>query len=146
MQLPATITAVEQYLAESLARRLGLEFDEAVLLGEGMNVLVELRPAPVVARVTRLAHLVRSTDALVGGIGLAKALGRRAVPPSDLIDPGPHVEGGRYIAFWTYHVGAAASPAEAGAACARSTRRPRHTAVPCAASIRARRRCASPIL
>jgi len=107
---------VEIALAASLARRLGLAFDEAVVIGRGTNVLVHLRPAPVVARVTRLAHLVRSVDALAGGVGLAKHLAHRAVPPSDLIDPGPHTEGGRYITFWKYRTGAGASPSEAGAA------------------------------
>jgi Ser/Thr protein kinase RdoA (MazF antagonist) len=114
---PATQNGrVEKELAASLARRLGLSFDEAVLLGEGTNVLFHLRPAPVVARVTRLAHLVRPPEALAGGVGLAKALGKRAVPPSALIDPGPHLEGGRYITFWTYRTGRSASAEEAGAA------------------------------
>ncbi len=81
-----------------------------------MNVLVHLRPAPVVARVTRLAHLVRPPESLAGGVALAKALGERAVPPSALIDPGPHLEAGRYVTFWTYRTGRPASPSEAGAA------------------------------
>ena len=106
----------ETELAESLARRLGLVFDEGVELGQGMNVLIHLRPAPAVARVTRLAHLVRSTEPLAGAVAFAKALGALAVPPSDLIPPGPHVEGGRYITFWAYRPGRSASPKEAGAA------------------------------
>jgi len=85
-------------------------------MGEGMNVLVHLRPAPVVARITRLMHLVRAASALAGGVGLAHHLGGRAVAPTDLIDPGPHTEGGRYVTFWTYRRGDEASPAEAGAA------------------------------
>lgn len=107
---------MEKQLAESVARRLGLAFDEAVVIDKGTNVLVHLQPAPVVARVTRVAHLVRSKEALAGGVGLAKALGGRAVPPSALVDPGPHVEAGRYITFWTYRLGRDASPSEAGAA------------------------------
>ncbi|OLD52948.1 MAG: hypothetical protein AUI58_01020 [Chloroflexi bacterium 13_1_40CM_2_70_6] len=81
-----------------------------------MNVLVHLRPTPVVARVTRLAHLVRPPESLAGGVALARALGERAVPPSALIDPGPHLEAGRYITFWTYRTGRPASASEAGAA------------------------------
>ena len=107
---------METALAAALARRLGLAFEDAVVIGMGTNVLVHLRPAPVVARVTRLAHMVRPVDALAGGVGLAKHLAHRAVPPSDLIDPGPHTEGGRYVTFWKYRTGAAASPSEAGAA------------------------------
>jgi phosphotransferase family enzyme len=107
---------VEKTLAATVARRLGLSFDEAEVIGQGTNVLVHLRPAPVVARVTRLAHLVRPIDALAGGIGLAKHLGRRAVSPSALIDPGPHTEAGRYVTFWQYRTGVGASPSEAGGA------------------------------
>ncbi len=107
---------MEEELAAALARRLGLAFDEGVVLGRGMNVLVHLRPAPVVARVTRLAHLVRPLEALAGGVALAKALGERAVRPTALIDPGPHVEAGRYITFWTYRTGSPASASQAGAA------------------------------
>ena len=107
---------LEKELAASLARRLGLTFEEGVVLGEGMNVLVHLRPGPVVARVTRLAHLVRPPEALAGGVALARALGERAVPPSALIDPGPHLEAGRYVTFWTYRTGRPASASEAGAA------------------------------
>jgi hypothetical protein len=107
---------VERDLAASLARKLGLAFDEAVLLGERINVLVHLTPTPVVARVTRVLHLVRPMTALGGGVGLARHLGARAVGPSDAIDPGPHAEGGRYVTFWTYGTGPEASPSAAGAA------------------------------
>lgn len=107
---------MERELAASLARRLGLTFDKATVLGQGMNVLVHLEPAPVVARVTRLAHLVRPLESLAGGVAFAKALGGRAVPPSTLIDPGPHLEAGRYVTFWTYLTGRPASPSDAGAA------------------------------
>lgn len=107
---------MEAELAAAVARRLGLAFDDAVVLGEGTNVLIHLRPAPVVARVTRLAHLVRPPESLAGGVALAKALGELAVPPSAVVDPGPHLEAGRYITFWTYRTGPPASASEAGAA------------------------------
>jgi hypothetical protein len=107
---------VEKALATVLARRLGLAFDEGVVLDDGMNVVVHLQPAPVVARVTRVLHLVRPVTALAGGVGLAEHLAARAVAPCDVIDPGPHTEGGRYVTFWTYTPGAEALPSEAGAA------------------------------
>ncbi len=100
----------------ALAERLWLDVSEPVVLGRGMNVLVHLRPAPVVARVTRLAHLVSAIDAFAGGVGLAAALGERAISPAGLIEPGPHAAGGRYITFWTYRPGDPAPPSEAGAA------------------------------
>lgn len=108
---------MEDVLAAVVARRLGLSFDEAVVIDRGMNASVHLRPTPVVARVTRIAHLIRPPDAFAGGVALAKALEDRALAPTDVIDPGPHVEAGRYITFWTYYSTAApASPREAGAA------------------------------
>jgi len=107
---------VEEQLAASLARKLGLTFDESVVLGRGTNVLIHLRPTPVVARVTRLAHLVRPVEALAGGVGLAMALGDLAVGPSDRVEPGPHTEGGRFVTFWDYRSGPTASPTEAGSA------------------------------
>ena len=107
---------MEKALAESLARRLGLVFGEGVVIDVGMNVLVHLRPAPVVARVTRVIHLVRPIATLAAGMGLAKHLGDRAVPQSELLEPGPYAEGGRYVTFWTYRPGNEASPSEAGAA------------------------------
>jgi hypothetical protein len=112
----AKMQPMEKELATSTARRLGLAFAQTEVIGEGMNVLVHLRPAPVVARVTRLAHLVRKPDALVGAIALATALGTSAVAPTDLVDPGPHVASGRYITFWTYRRGEEASPSVAGQA------------------------------
>lgn len=116
---------MERALAASLARRLGLAFDDGVVLGKGMNVLVHLRPAPVVARVTRLPHLVRPVTALAGGVGLARHLGGRAVSPSGLIDPGPHVEGGRYVTFWTYRPGTEPLRVRCGSGTARFPRRGR---------------------
>jgi hypothetical protein len=110
----------EQEIAARLARRLGLAFKEAVVLYRGTNVLVHLSPTPVVARVTRLAHLVRPVSDLAGAIALARSemmRGRVAVPTT-LLDPGPHVEDSRYVTFWTYYPGGPttplATPAEAG--------------------------------
>ncbi len=108
---------MEEELASSLARRLGLAFDGCAILDRGMNVVVHLRPTSVVTRVTRLAHLVRPIDAFAGGVALAKHLGaQRALSPTTLIDPGPHLDAGRYVTFWTHHTRVAAAPAEAGGA------------------------------
>jgi len=107
---------MERQLAEALAREFGLTFDDGEVIGEGTNVLVHLRPQPVVARVTRFAHLIRSTDALAGGIAVARTLAPRAIAPSSLIDAGPHMRKGRYITFWEFRTGVLASPTEAGRA------------------------------
>jgi Phosphotransferase enzyme family len=100
--------------ALAVARKLGVLCDRPVVLAEGMNAVVHLRPNPLVARVTRVAHLVRPVEALAGVVAMARALSGLVVPPSDQIDPGPHVAGGRYVTFWKYVGGAPATPAEAG--------------------------------
>lgn len=110
----------EEDIAARVARRLGLAFTETVVLNRGTNVLVHLRPTPVLARVTRLAHLVRPVTDLAGAIALARsdALRGRLVAPTTLVDPGPYVEDARYVTLWTYYPGGPstplASPAEAG--------------------------------
>jgi hypothetical protein len=110
----------EEDIAARVARRLGLEFTETVVLNSGTNVLVHLTPAPVVARVTRLAHLIRPITDLAGAIALArsKALSGRVAAPTTLVDPGPHVEDSRYVTLWTYYPGGPttplATPVEAG--------------------------------
>ena len=100
--------------ALAVARKLGIRCDRAVVLAEGMNAVVHLRPSPLVARVTRVAHLVRPVEALAGVVAMARALRGLVVPPSDQVDPGPHVEGGRYVTFWAHVEGVPATPAEAG--------------------------------
>jgi Ser/Thr protein kinase RdoA (MazF antagonist) len=88
--------------AVSVARAHGLPCEDAVVLRDAWFVLVHLRPSPVVARV--------SSDALGAGSGdVARELsvarhaasrGAPVIPPSDLLDPGPHRHDGRTIAFW----------------------------------------------
>ena len=100
--------------ALAVARKLGVPCDRPVVLAEGMNAVVHLRPSPLVARVTRVAHLVRPVEALAGVVAMARALRGLVVPPSDQVDPGPHVEDGRYVTFWAHVDGVPATPAEAG--------------------------------
>lgn len=110
----------EEEIAARVARRLGLAFTDAVVLYRGTNVLVHLTPAPVVARVTRLAHLVRPLTDLAGAIALARtdALRGRVVAPTTVVDPGPHVEDSRYVTLWTHYPDGPttllATPTEAG--------------------------------
>src|SRR5262245_461113 len=79
-----------------------------------MSTVVHLRPSPIVARVTRVAHLVRPVEDLTGTIALARALPGLVVPPSELVDPGPYVADGRYVTFWAHVEALPATPAEAG--------------------------------
>jgi hypothetical protein len=101
----------EEDIAARLARRLGLAFTDTVVLNRGTNILVHLRPAPVVARVTRLAHLIRPVSDLAGAIAVARnALKGRVVAPTTLVDPGPHVEDSRYVTLWAYYPGGPTTP------------------------------------
>jgi len=80
--------------------------DEAVRIAGGSNVLVHLRPAPVVARVmtgTAFLHddparwLARevAVGTFLAGTGLI-------VPPTDLLPPGPHERGGLWMTLWRF--------------------------------------------
>ena len=60
--------------ALAAARRTGLPADDAAVLAEGTNLVVHLRPAPVVARVTRIAHLIRPVQELRAAVTLAGAI------------------------------------------------------------------------
>jgi hypothetical protein len=101
--------------ALAVAGRFGIPCDEAVVLAQGMSTIVHLRPSPIVARVTRVTHLIRPLEDVSGAIGLARALPGLVVPPSDQVDPGPHVADGRYVTFWAHTETIPATPAEAGA-------------------------------
>jgi hypothetical protein len=74
------------------------------VLREAWHVLVHLRPAPVVARVTSGAPTMDPDD-VVRELAVAQhaiARGAPVVPPSDMLDPGPHVRDGHTIVFWRY--------------------------------------------
>jgi Ser/Thr protein kinase RdoA (MazF antagonist) len=78
--------------------------DDPVVLRDAWHVLVHLRPAPVVARVTSGAPGVDSDD-VVRELEVARHAARNGAPvvaPSDLLDPGPHEHDGHTIAFWRF--------------------------------------------
>jgi len=81
--------------------------DEAVRLAAGSNVLVHLRPAPVVARVmTGTAVLHDDVERwLAREVAVGAFLAERGdlvVPPSDLLPPGPHEHDGLWMTFWQF--------------------------------------------
>ena len=93
--------------AVAVARAHGLRCPEPVVLHDGVNVVVHLQPAPVVARVATLTPLLRPAIdrpfarevALAGALAAA---GAPVVPPSDLLPPGPHRHAGLTLSFWRY--------------------------------------------
>ena len=89
----AGATAHAAAAASAVARRSGLRVDDPQVLSDGANVVVHLRPAPVVAKVAAVTHLVREPRAW-----LERELGI-AVP---LAGPGvPAAFDGRLMTFWT---------------------------------------------
>jgi Ser/Thr protein kinase RdoA (MazF antagonist) len=103
----------------------GLRCDDPVVLRDASNLLVHLRPAPVVARVMTVTATVRDGDAtLVREVAIAShlaAAGAPVVAPSAELDPGPHQHDGQVLSFWTYvdEAGRARDAPEAGRRLAR---------------------------
>ncbi len=92
--------------ARAVAAAHGLRTEPRVLQ-DGINVVLRLAPAPVVARVATLTRLLRHDGLVSFGreVSLAGALASAAapvVPPSDLLPPGPHRHGDTVLSFWTY--------------------------------------------
>src|SRR5262245_37346623 len=106
--------------AVAIAHDLGLRVDDPVVLKDSLNLLVWLRPSPVVARVHARTAIVRAPEVAADSLALARFLadaGLPVRPPADDVDPGPHVgRTGRPMTFWRrLEVDAeSADPAEAG--------------------------------
>jgi hypothetical protein len=93
--------------AQAVAREHGVACDEAVRIAAGSNVLVHLKPAPVVARVmTGTAVLHDDTERwLAREVAVAAFVAERTdlvVPPSDILPPGPHVQDGLWMTLWKF--------------------------------------------
>jgi len=107
-------------VAVEVARDAGLPVGRPVVLRDGSNLLVHLRPAPVVARVATATGLMRAGPRwLAREVAVAGHLARAGAPvvaPSAEIVPGPHVRNGLALTFWEYaeESAAPADAAEAG--------------------------------
>ena len=89
------------------ARAHGLAVHDPVVLHDGVNAVVHLRPAPVVARVATLTPLLRPDAARQPrrDLALATALAAAGAPvltPSDVLPPGPHERDGLTLSFWRF--------------------------------------------
>jgi hypothetical protein len=93
--------------AQAVAREHGVACDEAVRIAGGSNVLVHLKPAPIVARVMTATALLHDdveqwlTREVAVGAFLAER-GELAVPPTDLLPPGPHERDGLWMTLWKF--------------------------------------------
>jgi hypothetical protein len=90
----------------AIARAHGVACDEAVRIAAGSNVLVHLRPSPVVARVmTGTAVLHDDPEQWLKrevAVGAFLADTDLVVPPTDLMPPGPHQRDGLWMTFWKF--------------------------------------------
>jgi hypothetical protein len=92
--------------ARAVALAHSVACEDAVVLAAGSNVLVHLKPAPVVARVmTGTAVLHGDVERwLAGEVAVGAFLGERglAVSPSEVLAPGPHQHDGLWMTFWEF--------------------------------------------
>ena len=92
--------------AVAVAEAHGLRVSDPVILRDQLNVLVHLRPAPVVARVAGTIARIRPgatwqrRELAIAG-HLARA-GMPVVAPSTELAPGPYEHDGRVLSFWEY--------------------------------------------
>jgi hypothetical protein len=92
--------------AVAVAEAQGLRVCDPVILRDQLNVLVHLRPAPVVARVAGTLARVRPGTTWqrreLAIAGFLAGAGKPVVAPSCELEPGPHEHDGRVLSFWTY--------------------------------------------
>jgi aminoglycoside phosphotransferase (APT) family kinase protein len=93
--------------ARAVASGHGIRSTDPGVLHDGVNVVVHLAPAPVVARVATLTPLLRPSPlrSFAREVTLAGALaaaGAPVVPPSDVLPPGPHRYAGLELTFWRH--------------------------------------------
>jgi hypothetical protein len=93
--------------AVALAAAHGVISTDPVVMKAGSNVIVHLRPAPVVARVASRTALVRPsvTSHFARDLAVSSFLASRGVPvvtPSTELPAGPHTHDGFVLSFSTY--------------------------------------------
>ena len=101
----APVGALEAARAFALGH--GLPAADLAILKDGSNLIVHLRPAPVVLRVATLTAAVRG-DPLpylareVALVSYLAAAGAPVMPPSDQVPPGPYLADGWALSAWRF--------------------------------------------
>jgi hypothetical protein len=93
--------------AVEVAAEHGLRSDDPRVLRDAWHVLVHLRPLPLVARVSSGRPYPEGPpeEDVIRELAVAShavRAGAPVVPPSALLDPGPHRHSGHIVAFWQY--------------------------------------------
>ena len=102
-----TYTATMAAAAVKAAATLGVHGEDPVILADGANVIVHLRPAPVVAKVAASTTAVRPDDAawLQRELDVARFLAGRGIPvmtPSPEVPAAVYHGDGQVMSFWQY--------------------------------------------
>ena len=105
--MPLTVPDAAVRAAVTVAARFGLAAEEPEVLADGANVVVHLRPAPVVAKVaasTRAvrAHVANWLQRELDVSAFLAAEGAPVVPPSPDIPATTHQDDGQVMSFWRY--------------------------------------------
>ena len=105
--VPLTITDAAVRAAVTVAARYGITATEPAILADGANIIVHLRPAPVVAKVAASTLAVRpdNQDRLQRELDVCAFLaadGAPVGPPSPEIPATTHRDDGQMMSFWRY--------------------------------------------
>lgn len=93
--------------AQAVARAHGVACDEAAPIAGASNVLVHLKPAPVVARVMTATAVLHDDPErwLAREVAVGVFAAERSdvvVAPSDVLPPGPHEQDGLWMTLWEF--------------------------------------------
>ena len=114
--------------AQAVAREHGVACDEAVRIAGGSNVLVHLKPAPVVARVMTGTSVLHDDveQWLAREVAVGAFVAERSdlvVAPTDVMPPGPHLHDGLWMTLWKFVAHDAQAPPPEPRQLGRSLRR-----------------------
>jgi Ser/Thr protein kinase RdoA (MazF antagonist) len=106
-RMTPTIQDAAVRAAVTVAARFGLATEEPVVLADGANIVVHLRPAPVVAKVAASTPAVRRDNQhwLQRELDVSAFLtaeGAPVVPPSPELPATTHHDDGHVMSFWRY--------------------------------------------
>jgi Ser/Thr protein kinase RdoA (MazF antagonist) len=115
MQL--SVSEVAARAAVSVAGRLGVACTDPIVLADGANVIVRLRPSPVVAKVAASTPSVRANNSawLQRELDMATYLAQAGIPvvsPSDEVPATVHQGDDHVMSFWSYLKPSGQGPAD----------------------------------
>ncbi|MFF4804456.1 phosphotransferase family protein [Streptomyces sp. NPDC001351] len=91
----------------AIAAQHGIHSSVPTVMHSRSNIVVHLRPAPVVARISLANAAVREDvdEWFAREVSVVRFLaewGAPVIPLSDLLPPGPHKTGAAWVTFWTF--------------------------------------------